>query len=239
MEFKRTKTIYEHPDHYISQELTGMVKSYEVLQPKSLGAMTDKQLKDYELFGDAANKIGDKVRKAFYHVSKPIRYYEPTYPRDELRGVLKRHRGSKEEFIASIDKDCDCSCPFTSNSINMVMQFAFVENELPLDIRQAAYDMLTYLTDKSCFIGKNPLTVASLLTWLATRCLRGQHYPKFVVTGMFHLKSPKTLNDLLKTIKQMLGAEWLEITYNLMHQSASKITGEEYKPYKRFPGLDD
>lgn len=94
------------------------------------------------------------------------KYYEVPYQKTDLMDFLKRHSNKS-------GSECECQCPYTGNSISMLLQFVFITNEDQISddsgiILKASIRISEELSNKACLIGKNRLVTAAAIFWLAS-----------------------------------------------------------------------
>lgn len=83
------------------------------------------------------------------------------YTKEELLALLKRHTNTT-------DGKCDCNCPYTGNSVMMVINFVVIYNELPDELVAIAEGYFKQFTETQCY-GGNRLVLAASLLYLAGR----------------------------------------------------------------------
>lgn len=105
---------------------------------------------------------------------------ELSYTKDDLLELLKRH---------SLKEGYKC-CPFSANSVVMLVNFVLIEeDEMKQDRIDCILKLVRNITTKQCFIGKSRLVIAASLFYIATHeCY--QRYTQTKVAQMFYVAVP-------------------------------------------------
>lgn len=111
-----------------------------------------------------------------------------SYTKENLLNLLKRH---------SLKKEYKC-CPFTANSIEMLLRFIMIENALPPTPTRRAISLSQEILNKACFSGKSRLTLAAALYYFA--CIyTGYRLNQYQIAALFFV-TPVALRNRLKEI---------------------------------------
>ena len=75
------------------------------------------------------------------------------YTKQEMLDVLKRHEGT--------DPECDCACPLSGHSTEMLIRFVGVQNEIPNRLIECAIILLRQFNQKQCLMGVSRFSIAA------------------------------------------------------------------------------
>jgi len=83
------------------------------------------------------------------------------YTKKDLLDLLERHSGKHIE-------PCDCECPYTGNSIDILYQFVGVEHDLPSKFITDVRELYKKSSKNTCFDGKSRLVNAAAVMYIVS-----------------------------------------------------------------------
>jgi hypothetical protein len=82
----------------------------------------------------------------------------PPYTKEDLNDLLKRHSAQVIN-----PRECECECPFTGNSIQILIKFVGAHNDIDTKIIDKAVKVAAKLSKTQCIIGDRKVTAAAIL----------------------------------------------------------------------------
>lgn len=147
-----------------------------------------------------------------------------SYTKQDLFNLLKRH-SKKEEYKC---------CPFTANSIEMLIRFISIENQTPSIITNTAISYSQKILGQSCFIGKSRLSTAAACFYIATICT-GLHQTQDEVAPLFYV-TPIAMRSRIKGIMPIIDNDTKKQVITHI-QRYLKTTTTNTSDYDNFPDV--
>ena len=120
----------------------------------------------YTYCHECRDEHGTLLDDVDYRIKKFIAIREKSrlsYTKKDLLNLLKRHTGT----IDSIN-NCDCSCPYTANSIAILIHFIGIENNINDNLIEASCKFSALIQKSSCSIGSSRLVTAATILWISS-----------------------------------------------------------------------